>query len=46
MKGRAVYDDLVRVERIAAAALRALHLPAAASKPAPTLADYLREQQP
>jgi len=38
-------DDLVRIERLSAAALRALHLPAAASKQAPSLADYLEQQQ-
>jgi hypothetical protein len=37
-------DDIVRVERVAASALRALHLPSASSKPAPTLADYLKQQ--
>jgi len=36
-------DDLVRIERLSAHALRALHLPPpAASKQAPTLGDLLR----
>jgi hypothetical protein len=34
-------DDLVRLERLAAGALRALHLPTAVSKQAPSLSDYL-----
>jgi hypothetical protein len=41
MKGRAVFDDLVRIERIAHGALRALRLPSGASKPTLTLAAYL-----
>ena len=41
LKGRAVFDDLVRVERVTASALRALRLPNAPSKQAPTLAEYL-----
>jgi hypothetical protein len=48
LRGRAVFDDLVRIERVAASALRALRLPNAASKPMPTLGDLLRadhEQQ-
>src|SRR3974390_3472599 len=32
LKGRAVFDDLVRVERVTASALRALRLPNAPSK--------------
>src|SRR5262249_23579633 len=32
-------DDLVRIERLSAHALRALRLPSAASKPRPTLGD-------
>jgi hypothetical protein len=41
-------DDLVRLERLSAHALRALHLPTASSKQTPTLGDLLRadhEQQ-
>jgi hypothetical protein len=34
-------DDLVRIERLSAAALRALHLPTSANKQTPTLAEYL-----
>jgi hypothetical protein len=34
-------DDLVRIERLTSSALRALCLPRAASKPTPTLAEYL-----
>jgi len=33
LRGRAVFDDLVRIERVAASALRALRLPNASSKP-------------
>src|SRR6516165_5662563 len=32
LRGRAVFDDLVRVERVAASALRALRLPTSANK--------------
>jgi hypothetical protein len=42
LRGRAVFDDLVRIERVAASALRALRLPSASSAPPPTLAEYLR----
>jgi hypothetical protein len=35
-------DDLVRVERLSAYAVRALRLPSMASKPTPTLGDLLR----
>jgi len=34
-------DDLVRIERLAASALRALHLPSGSSKPEPTVDQYL-----
>jgi hypothetical protein len=47
LRGRGVgADDVVRVERLSAAALRALHLPSAASKePSISLAEYLQQQQ-
>jgi hypothetical protein len=41
LRGRAVFDDLVRVERVAASALRALRLPTSANKQTLTLAEYL-----
>jgi hypothetical protein len=39
-------DDLVRIERLSTHALRALHLPSAASKPTPTLADIIGGEVP
>jgi len=45
LRGRAVFDDLVRVERVAASALRALRLPTAASKQAPSLAQIIAEHE-
>jgi hypothetical protein len=43
LRGRGIgADDMVRVERLSALALRALHLPSAASKQTlPSLAEYL-----
>src|SRR5262245_52411317 len=39
-------DDLVRVQRLADASLRALRLTAAPAKPAPTLGSLLRGERP
>jgi hypothetical protein len=36
-------DDVVRLQRLADASVRRLNLPSAASKPAPTLAEYLAQ---
>jgi hypothetical protein len=44
LRGRAVFDDLVRLERVSAQALRALRLPSAADKQGPSLSDYLQQQ--
>ena len=44
LRGRAVFDDLVRIERVAVSALRALHLPAPA-KPTPTFGSLLRGER-
>jgi len=42
LRGRGIgADDVVRVERLSAAALRALHLPSGSSKPEPTVDQYL-----
>jgi hypothetical protein len=38
-------DDLVRVERLSGVALRALHLPSAASKQAPSLSQIIAEHE-